>query len=459
MSDAQDDRYLRYCIARLSAYPQRLVVAGQRIRLHEQPAGGRIAATRQMEDWDRFFQILQNEDPHQPSARHPQRPRSGTTTPRPGSRMPVCKLPTWPAASAIATQYQKPVIYDECKYEGNIPQGWGNLDAKTMTQRFWLGTMSGCYVGHGETYMHPEDILWWSKGGVLHGESPQRIQWLKDFMAQAPPFDELQPLGDDQGRYLLAKPGEYYLLYCLGPQPQTIELAGDRPYKVDLVDPWEMTVLPLGTAQPGEYTVQPAKVRSWPTVSLPYAPGEKLRPEVKISASPMDGVPPLTVTFRSETDGAAAWDFGDGTTSTDNPATHTFDTARPVHRDAASHRFQRRQRGRTSCRSPSTGTPTNRSSGPGLPTARRRQSASKARPGAARTAAFNCPTASRGAGPQPATACSKTCAACGPSPSPAGSSRTACRSARAATASCSVLNETTPASTWSVIPTADCGWP
>ena len=21
-------------------------------------------------------------------------------------------------------QYQKPVIYDECKYEGNIPQGW-----------------------------------------------------------------------------------------------------------------------------------------------------------------------------------------------------------------------------------------------------------------------------------------------------------------------------------------------
>ena len=36
-------------------------------------------------------------------------------------------------------------------------------------------------------------------------------------MAQAPPFHELQPLGDDKGRFLLAKPGEYYLLYCLGP--------------------------------------------------------------------------------------------------------------------------------------------------------------------------------------------------------------------------------------------------
>ena len=102
-------------------------------------------------------------------------------------------------------QYQKPILYDECKYEGNIPQGWGNLDAKTMTQRFWLGTLSGCYVGHGETYLHPDDIIWWSKGGVLHGESPRRIQWLKDLMAAAPPFDQLQPMGDDQGRAILAQ--------------------------------------------------------------------------------------------------------------------------------------------------------------------------------------------------------------------------------------------------------------
>jgi len=68
--------------------------------------------------------------------------------------------------------YGKPVIFDECRYEGNIPQGWGNIDAPEMTRRFWLGTMGGCYVGHGETYVHPDDILWWSKGGVLHGESP-----------------------------------------------------------------------------------------------------------------------------------------------------------------------------------------------------------------------------------------------------------------------------------------------
>ena len=321
MSDPQDDRYLRYCIARLSAY--RNVwwsLANEFDFMTDRPKGHR--GNKQREDWDRFFQILENEDPH------------GRLRGIHNGRVWYDHTRDWVTHASLQTsnmaggvgyrvQYQKPVLYDECRYEGNIPQGWGNLDAKTMTQRFWLGTLGGCYVGHGETYKHPDDVLWWSKGGVLHGESPERIQWLKDLMAQAPPFDELQPLGDDQGRYLLAKAGEYYLLYCPDPRPQTVDLTGDRPYKVDLVDPWEMTALPLGTAQPGEYTVRPAG-SDLAYRFTPYAPGEKLRPEAKISASPAGGVLPLSVTFRSETDTAAAWDFGDGATSTQNPATHTF---------------------------------------------------------------------------------------------------------------------------------------
>jgi len=322
MSDAQDDRYLRYSIARLSAY--RNVwwsLANEFDFMTDRPKGHR--GNKQMEDWDRFFEILGNEDPH------------GRLRGIHNGRVWYDHTKDWVTHASLQTsdmnggvrfreKYQKPVIYDECRYEGNIPQGWGNLDAKTMTQRFWLGTLGGCYVGHGETYKHPEDILWWSKGGVLHGQSPKRIQWLKDLIAQAPPLDELRPLGDDQGRFLLAKPSQYYLLYCASPRAQTVDLAGARPYKVDLVDPWEMKVVPLGTAQPGEYPVQPAK----PDLAYrftPYAPGERLRPEAKIAAAPVDGVPPLSVTFRSQTEGTAAWDFGDGATSAQNPVTHTFE--------------------------------------------------------------------------------------------------------------------------------------
>ena len=180
-------------------------------------------------------------------------------------------------------RYRKPVIYDECRYEGNLKDSWGNLTAGEMVQRFWLGTLSGCYVGHGETYKHPQDILWWSKGGTLHGQSPKRIQWLKDFMAKAPAFHELRPMGDGKGRFLLAKPGEYYLLYCTDPGNQTLILAGDRPYKVDAVDPWEMTVTPVGTAKAGDFTVSSPK----PDLAYrftPYGPGETLRPEAKSTA-------------------------------------------------------------------------------------------------------------------------------------------------------------------------------
>ena len=322
MSDSQDDRYLRHSIARLSAY--RNVwwsLANEFDFMTDRPAGHR--GNKQMEDWDRYFQILQKEDPHG-RMRGIHNGRIWYDHARDWVTHASLQSSNMAGGVGYRTQYQKPVIYDECRYEGNVPQGWGNLDGKTMTQRFWLGTLSGCYVGHGETYKHPQDILWWSKGGLLHGESPKRIHWLRDFMALAPPFDELQPVGDDQGRYLLARPGDYYLLYCLGPQPQTVELTGDRPYKIDLVDPWEMTVLPLGTAQPGPHMVQPPR-SDVAYRFTPYSPGEKLRPVARISASPTEGVPPLTVTFRSETDAAAAWNFGDGSSSADNPTTHVFE--------------------------------------------------------------------------------------------------------------------------------------
>ncbi|MCB0151174.1 MAG: DUF5060 domain-containing protein, partial [Caldilineaceae bacterium] len=57
--------------------------------------------------------------------------------------------------------------------------GWGNISAREMVHRFWQGTAAGGYVGHGETYLNPDAILWWSKGGVLHGESAPRLAFLR----------------------------------------------------------------------------------------------------------------------------------------------------------------------------------------------------------------------------------------------------------------------------------------
>ena len=323
MSKEQDDRYLRYCVARLSACRNVWWSLANEFDLMAPNAMKNHRGNKEMSDWDRFFQILASEDPHR-RLRSIHNCRGFYDHTRPWVTHASLQTSDMNKGVTFRSQFRKPVIYDECKYEGDIPQGWGNIDARTMTMRFWLGTLSGCYVGHGETYKHPDDILWWSKGGVLHGQSPQRIQWLKDFMKQAPPFHELQPLGDDKGRFILAKPGEFHLLHCPDTRPQTVELPGDHPYKVDLIDPWEMTVTPLGTAAPGKYSAQVPRADT-ALRFIPYRAGEPLRPEVRVKATPSEGVPPLTVSLKAVGEATRMeWQFDDGSNAEGREITRTF---------------------------------------------------------------------------------------------------------------------------------------
>jgi PKD repeat protein len=321
MGRENDDRYLRYAIARLSAFRN---VWWSLANEYDLMAPGAMAGHRgdkQMSDWDRFFQILQQEDPHQ-RLRGIHNCRGFYDHTRPWVTHVSVQHGDLVRVLEWRNQYGKPVVVDECGYEGNIPQGWGRLSAQEMVRRFWIGTMTGGYVGHGETYRHPQDILWWSKGGVLHGESPARIQWLKNLVAQSPAFHQLEPRRHE-GTLLLAKPAEFYLLYALNAQPQKVQLEGDRPYKIDAIDPWGMAVYPLGSAQPGNFSIPSAKAH-FAYRFTPYQPGEKLRPEARINASVSEGIAPLAVKFSAAGGQNTHWDFGDGTTSGESNPAHVF---------------------------------------------------------------------------------------------------------------------------------------
>jgi len=80
----------------------------------------------------------------------------------------------------------KPIVNDELEYEGNITYPWGGISSEEEIHRFWIMVVNGGYAGHGETYIHPEDILWWSKGGILQGESWRRIGFLRNIIEAAP---------------------------------------------------------------------------------------------------------------------------------------------------------------------------------------------------------------------------------------------------------------------------------
>jgi hypothetical protein len=281
MDPNTDDRYLRYIVARLSAYRNVWWSFANEYDLMK---------SKKMVDWDRFFQIVQKYDPYN-HMRGIHNCRSFYDHTKPWVTHASIQSSDLKRGREWRDKYKKPIIFDECKYEGNIPQGWGNISAQELVHRFWLGTIGGCYVGHGETYRHPKDLLWWSKGGVLRGQSPTRISFLKKIM-EPTPFAEMTPAELSNGNYILSKAGELYFIYFTSPTAITLQLHGSRPYKVDGIDTWNMTITPMGNAKPGKFSFTPPKDNYVLRLSL-YGPGEKMRPQVKASASPVEGIAPF----------------------------------------------------------------------------------------------------------------------------------------------------------------------
>lgn len=192
-----------------------------------------------------------------------------------------CSLQTSMIESAtdFIEKYNKPVVYDECRYEGDIPQDWGNMSAFNLTNSFWTVFAQGAYCTHGEVFLSDDDVLWWAKGGKLKGESPQRIGFLKEVMesipqpitpwkitffdtwdadedikerfARSPFFTLMNSMTPEQKQSSKANSGyycgrcgddmfiEYLARHCNA--KLLLPLPKNHTYNVDVIDVWEMT--------------------------------------------------------------------------------------------------------------------------------------------------------------------------------------------------------------------------
>ena len=245
MAPEEDYRYLRYLVARLAAYRNVWWSMANEYDF--------LLATKPMEQWDRTFHIVEEKDPY----RHLRSIHNGHVDMNYDHTKPwithVC-IQNWDVKRVREWRqlYRKPIVDDECEYEGDIPWAWGNISAQELVHRFWIMAAYGGYAGHGETYLHPEDILWWSKGGVLQGESWPRIAFLRQIIEEGPPGG-LEPMTDSWmwSRIAGGQNGAYRLIYFGEHQPRvwSAGLPVDTRYTVEIIDTWNMTI----TAAPGEF--------------------------------------------------------------------------------------------------------------------------------------------------------------------------------------------------------------
>jgi hypothetical protein len=245
MDAAGDDRYLRYVVARVAAFRN---VWWSLANEYD------FMSEKTPDDWDRFFRIVQSQDPYG----HLRSIHNGTllynhTLPwvTHASIQNGSAVEDYGRAVLYRDVYRKPIVFDEVKYEGNLPQRWGNLSAQELVFRFWEATIAGTYVGHGETYLDPKEIIWWAKGGLLHGQSPPRLAFLRKIMEEGP-SEGLEPIDKWQDFPFAGKPGEYYLGYfgrqTLGQWPFELckpGLSDGMKFTVEVIDTWNMTMTPV----------------------------------------------------------------------------------------------------------------------------------------------------------------------------------------------------------------------
>ena len=148
--------------------------------------------------------------------------------------------------------FGKPVVLDEISYEGNIQHGWGNISGEEMTRRFWECALRGGYPGHGETFLHPRNILWWSHGGELHGESWKRVGFLLDILSSVPGngLKTAEQVPEDwdcvhavPAAVSSAAESDYHLYYYsfMRPSFREFRYPESAAWRVEVIDTWNMT--------------------------------------------------------------------------------------------------------------------------------------------------------------------------------------------------------------------------
>jgi len=263
MGDEMNKRYVRYMIARLSAY---------RNVWWSLANEWDVPKIKEAINWEEIGTLLQKEDPHQRLRGIHNWYNSEDhfyDHSRPWITHISAQTSQFYNAIKWREQYKKPLMFDEMRYEGDVPSGWGNLSGEEMASYFWMAGLSGGYPSHGDTFRNNSDtteVRWWAKGGLLVGESTDRIAFFKSVI-ESTAFQNMNPTLVVKGEpenlnnniYILSNPGKTYLAYVADEDEViSLELIDNKEYYLEIIDTWNMNIESKVSVSTGEFQYKTA---------------------------------------------------------------------------------------------------------------------------------------------------------------------------------------------------------
>lgn len=244
MSKEEDELYLKYVINRFAAYRNVWWAMANEWDLFEKKSAA---------DWKHLGEIIVENDPyhHLRSIHNCLKLYDHTEdwiTHVSYQRIDLYK--TVEVVNELRDTYKKPIVVDELGYEGNIQYGWGNLTAEEELRRFYETALRGGYPGHSETYITADKNIWWSHGGILRGESYERIAFLKQLISEVPgkqlsyldnEWDSTCAISEEETNKRIKT---QYLFYYGFQRPAYRDFKIDNvtDYAVEVIDTWNMTI-------------------------------------------------------------------------------------------------------------------------------------------------------------------------------------------------------------------------